>query len=311
MQDFNDLYYFAKVVDHNGFAAAGRALNIPKSKLSRRVMLLEERLGVCLLQRSTRAFSVTEIGKKYYQYCNAMIVQAEAAQEFIELNHNEPCGTISLSCPPALMYFSMGKILARFMLKYPKIKVDLELTNRNVDVIGESIDVAIRVRFPPFADTDLIFKPLAQNTLCLVANPVLFDHKSLPEEPNDLLAFNTIGLGNSELESRWVLENAEGEEIRIQHQPVLVVNDVIGILDAVLLGVGIAPLPKTICHQYLVNKQLVELVPAWKPIGGTILAAFSARRSRLPAIRYLLDYLEHEYQMAIDDQVGYEKIARH
>ena len=85
MQDLNDLYYFVQVVDHGGFAPAGRALGMPKSKLSRRIALLEERLGVRLLQRTTRHFSVTDVGQSFYEHCKAMLVEAEAAQEAIEL----------------------------------------------------------------------------------------------------------------------------------------------------------------------------------------------------------------------------------
>ena len=108
MQDLNDLYYFAQVVEHGGFAPAGRALGIPKSKLSRRIALLEERLGVRLLQRSTRRFSVTEIGQDYYGHCKAMLVEAEAAQEAIELTRAEPRGVVRLTCPVALLHARVG-----------------------------------------------------------------------------------------------------------------------------------------------------------------------------------------------------------
>lgn len=101
MQDLNDLYYYVQVVDHLGFAPAGRALGIPKSKLSRRIALLEERLGVRLLQRSTRRFSVTEIGQTYYAHCKAMLVEAAAAQEAIDITRSDPQGTVRITCPVA------------------------------------------------------------------------------------------------------------------------------------------------------------------------------------------------------------------
>src|SRR4249920_3445575 len=104
MQDLNDLYYFAMVVDHGGFAPAGRALGIPKSKLSRRIALLEERLGVRLIQRSTRRFAVTEIGQNYYAHCKAMLVEADAAQAAVEQTRSEPRGTVRLTCPVALLH---------------------------------------------------------------------------------------------------------------------------------------------------------------------------------------------------------------
>ncbi|HNP52354.1 MAG TPA: LysR family transcriptional regulator, partial [Nitrosomonas nitrosa] len=96
MHDLNDLYYYVQVVDHGGFTSAGRALHLPKSKLSRRIALLEERLGVRLIHRSTRHFSVTEIGQTYYEHCKAMLIEAEAAEDAIEVTRAEPRGTVRL-----------------------------------------------------------------------------------------------------------------------------------------------------------------------------------------------------------------------
>src|ERR1700678_231268 len=115
MRDLNDLYYFVQVVDHAGFAPAGRALGEPKSKLSRRIGLLEERLGVRLIQRSTRRFAVTEIGREYYHHCVAMMVEAEAAQETIDRVRSEPRGVVRVSCPSSLIYFEVGEMIARFI----------------------------------------------------------------------------------------------------------------------------------------------------------------------------------------------------
>ena len=109
VQDLNDLYFFVQVVDHGGFAPAARALSLPKSKLSRRIALLEERLGVRLLQRSTRRFHVTEIGQQYYRHCVAMLVEAEAAQEAVERTRAVPQGLVRLTCPSALLYSSLGR----------------------------------------------------------------------------------------------------------------------------------------------------------------------------------------------------------
>ena len=141
MYDLNDLYFFAQVVDHKGFAAAGRALGLPKSKLSRRIALLEERLGVRLIQRSTRRFAVTDIGADYYRHCKAMLVEADAAQEAIELTRAEPQGTVRLSCPVALVHYQVGQMLADFMAQCPRVQVQLESTNRRVDVIPEGGEV--------------------------------------------------------------------------------------------------------------------------------------------------------------------------
>ena len=146
MVDLNDLFYFAKVVEFGGFAPASRAITVPKSKLSRRVAGLEERLGVRLINRSSRQFSVTEVGQQYYEHCKAMLVEAESAQEAIDTVTAEPRGVIRLACPITLLHVHIGSFLADFMKQYPEITVHLEATNRRVDVISEGVDVAIRVR---------------------------------------------------------------------------------------------------------------------------------------------------------------------
>ncbi|WP_016587343.1 LysR family transcriptional regulator, partial [Yersinia pestis] len=114
MHDLNDLYYYAEVVEHGGFSAAARVLGLPKSKLSRRLALLEERLGVRLIQRSTRRFAVTDVGRTYYEHCKAMIEEARAAQESIDLTRAEPRGVVRITCPVALLQATVSTMLADF-----------------------------------------------------------------------------------------------------------------------------------------------------------------------------------------------------
>src|SRR6266853_3430279 len=171
MQDLNDMRFFAEVVDQNGFAAAARKLGMPRSRLSRRIGLLEDRLGIKLIHRSTRRFTVTEIGREYSRHCVAMMVEAEAAQETIDRTRTEPQGVVRVSCPSSLISFQIGEMIARFMEQHPKVEVLLESTNRRVDVIREGFDLAIRVRFPPLEDSDLVVRRLDDSPQCLLASP--------------------------------------------------------------------------------------------------------------------------------------------
>lgn len=135
--DLNALFIYAKVVEHGGFAPAGRVLGIPKSTISRKVAQLEARLGVRLVQRSTRQFQVTEIGQAYYRHCVAMTVEAEAAEDVIEQNRSEPCGMVRLTCSTPLLHFELAPMLARFMAQYPNVELYVKTFNRRVDVIAE------------------------------------------------------------------------------------------------------------------------------------------------------------------------------
>lgn len=181
MQDLNDLYYFVHVVDHGGFAPAGRALGVPKSKLSRRIALLEDRLGVRLIQRSSRRFSVTEPGLAYYGHAKAALVEAAAAEEAILRQGSEPRGTVRMSCPVTLLDTDVGPMVAEFLGLHPQVSLHLDATNRRVDVIGEGLDVALRVRPPPLEDSDLVMRVLATRRQCLVASPRLLARRGQPE----------------------------------------------------------------------------------------------------------------------------------
>jgi DNA-binding transcriptional LysR family regulator len=135
---------------------------------------------VRLIQRSTRRFAVTEIGQSYYAHCKAMLVEADAAQEAIELTRSEPRGIVRMTCPVALLDARVGAMLAAFMLQHAGIEVHLESTDRRVDVISEAVDIAIRVRTPPLEDSDLVQRTLGESGQCLVASPALLQRVGAP-----------------------------------------------------------------------------------------------------------------------------------
>jgi DNA-binding transcriptional LysR family regulator len=217
--DLNDLFYFAKAVEYGGFAPAGRALGMPKSKLSRRVALLEERLGVRLLQRTTRHFSVTEIGQTFYAHCKAMLVEADAAREAIELSHAEPRGVVRMTCPVALLDANVGDMIAAFLIAHPRVVVHLQATNRRVDVVSEGIDVALRVRPPPLEDSDLILRVLADRSQCLVASPKLLAEFGTPQVPADLSRLPSLALGAPQNEHVWNLFGPDGAHPAVRQKP--------------------------------------------------------------------------------------------
>lgn len=305
MQDLNDLYYFVQVVEHQGFAPAGRALGSPKSKLSRRIALLEERLGVRLIQRSTRRFAVTEIGQAYYRHCLAMLVEANAAQEVIDRVSSEPQGTVRMSCPTALLDYQLGDVLARFMAACPRVQVLLESTNRRVDVIGEGFDLAIRVRFPPLEDTDLVMRVLGDSTQRLVASPGLLQARGLvaPLLPADLGHLPSLDEGPPHREHAWQLVGPNGASAVVHHTPRLISDDRLALRLAALQGVGVLQLPTMMVRQDLAQGLLVDLLPQWRPRAGIVHAVFPSRRGLLPAVRELIDFLALEFaRLALDER---------
>ena len=204
LQDLNDLRFVAAVVEHGGFSAAGRALSLPKSRLSKRVAQLEERLGVRLLQRTTRRFAVTDIGERFYVHARAALEEARAAQEVVDVLRSEPRGTVRLSCPVSLAQTIVAQVLPGFLAAHPKVQVRLLASNRRVDVIAEGFDLAIRVRNRLDTDQDLVLRSLGQARVMLVASPALLDAHGRPREPSQLAALPLLSM--QEHEGAQVLE---------------------------------------------------------------------------------------------------------
>lgn len=297
--DLNDLYYFAKVVEHQGFSAAARALDLPKSKISRRIAELEKRLNTQLLYRSTRKLHITEIGRTYYQHCKAMLIEAESAQELIERNYSEPRGLIRMTCPIALLHAHIGDMLAEFLMKHPQVTVHMEASNRRVDVVAEGVDLAIRVRPLPLDSSDLVLKVLSDRGLCLVASPALIHKMGTPTHPNDLTNWPSLSLGQThgqvQTSFEWCLTHDNGERVVVPYSPRLVTTDMVALRSSAMKGVGVVQLPKLMVPEQLANGQLKKVLPDWSPRRETIHVVFPSRRGMLPAVRALIDFLSEKY----------------
>ncbi len=297
-QDLNDLAYFVYVVDHGGFAPAGRALGEPKSKLSRRIAALEARLGVQLILRSTRQFAVTEVGQDYYRHCRAMLVEAQAAQEAIDKTRAEPCGVVHLTCPIGMLHTNVAEILARFMILYPQVELHLEATDRRVDPVGEAIDLAIRVRPTPLDDSTLRMRSLGERKQCLLASPELVKHGGKPKEPLDLSSLPSLGHGQPHTAFEWVLNGPENRQVKVKHQPRFITLDMAALRSACMAGVGILQLPYLMVRRELQRGELIEITPPeWSLPTETIHIVFASPRGMLLAVRTLIDFLVEEFRI--------------
>ncbi|AUX85897.1 LysR family transcriptional regulator [Acinetobacter sp. ACNIH2] len=296
MKDFNDLYYFAKVIEYGGFSAASNELMVTKSLLSRRIAELEKRLGVKLLHRNTRNISITEVGKIYYQHCQAMIIEAEAADTAIEMLSIEPAGTVKISCPVNLLHFNVSKMLNDFLIKFPKVRLHVEATNRKVDLINERYDVAIRIRPLPLEDSDLVVRDLSLSKQFIVASPELaYKHFSI-KHPSELNQWPILMMESFVPEYNWRLFNENNEQYLLKCEPRLTTTDLNALHLATLQGLGIAKLPELIIHNDLKEGRLVKVLPDWEPKPELIHLAYTSRRGLLPSVKALIDFLIAEFE---------------
>ncbi len=291
MQPLDDFYYFAKVAEHGGYAKASRALRIPKSRLSRHVTALETRLGVRLVNRSTRRFVVTEVGQEVRRHALAMLAEADAALEAVEFVRAEPRGLIKASCPVALAQTTMAQFLPAFLARYPAIRLVLHATNRRVDVLNEGFDVALRVRSTPTGEDGLVMRTFGQARNLLVASSSYLERSGRPQTPDDLSRFATLSFEPETDRQTWELFDSKCTPARIEHTPRLVCHDFTMMRAAVLEGLGIALLPENVVHADLESGKLEQVLPEWSFPLGILHAVFPTRRGLLPAVRAVIDFL--------------------
>jgi len=285
--DLNDLAYFAEVVAHGGFAAAGRALREPKSKLSRRVAGLEARLGVRLIERSSRRFRVTDVGQAFYQRCKAMLAEADRAETLVAEAQSEPHGLIRMSCPTGLIE-AISELVTQFLAEYPKVRLQLVAVDRPVDLIEERVDVALRVRTALDSDASLTMRSLGNSIRVLVASPQM---ASRIADVTGLENLPTLATSDEQGDVNWYLEADDGRTHTFSHTPRMGCSDFSAVRTAAIAGLGVALLPDHTCRQALEAGTLVRILPAWRGMQGIVHLVFTTRRGLPPAVRKFIDSL--------------------
>lgn len=287
----DDLRYFAAVVEHGGYAAAGRALDIPKSRLSRHVDALEQQLGVRLLQRSTRRFVVTDLGREVYRHAQAMLAEAEAAFGAAAAAVAEPRGSVRIACPISIASSLLAPVLPEFLRRYPKVKLDLHVDNRRVDLLAEGFDAALRVRTTPSGEDGVVMRRFADLDELLVASPAYLDRVGRPAQPEELAGHATLSFHSEQGRQRWTLSDANGTERMVEHSPRVRCHNFPILHAAAVAGHGIALLPESIVREALQVGTLEHVLPAWRLPQGVFHVVFPHRRGLLPAVRAFIDFL--------------------
>lgn len=291
LPDLNDLQFFASVVEHGGYAAAERALGIPKSRLSRRITQLEAELGVRLLQRSARKFAVTDVGQDVYRHAQSMIAEAQAAREAVDRVSAEPRGTVRVSAPVELAQRMIGPWLPEFMALHPQVRVLLLAANRRFDVIPEGIDIALRVRTRLDQDGELVLRRFGEIKELLVASPAYLAARGHPSHPSGLGEHSTLSASDDETRQQWTLHGPEGAVERVEIRPSLMTQDFGVLMAAAKAGQGIALLPETVCADAVRAGELKLVFHEWQLPQGICHAVYPSRRGVLPAVRALIEFL--------------------
>jgi DNA-binding transcriptional LysR family regulator len=289
MLNLNDLHFFAQAVDSGGFAAAARRLGCPKSTVSKRVATLEATLGVQLLHRTSRRFTLTDVGRDVYDHARAVMIEAEAAQAVVHRRLAEPSGTVRITASVPIAQFQLADRLPILARQYPKLRIQLHVTDRFIDLVQEGFDLAIRSHFAALPDSDLVQRRMSEEPITLVAAPSYVARRGQLPVPEALSEHD--GLMTNMTMKRWRLGDASGRIVEVAPQPLLYADESVSLMKAAEAGLGIVCLPEMISAQAVNEGRLVRVLPAWT--AGSVMTTILTphKRGQLPAVRAVIDFL--------------------
>ncbi len=302
--DLNDYFYFVHVVEKRGFSPAARALDMPKSRLSRHVSQLEERLDARLIQRTSRQFKVTETGQVFYRHARALIEEMEAAEAAIQSRKESLSGRVAMSCSVGVAQFAIKDLVFEFLVKHPKVNLVQQVTNQSIDLVSSGMDMAIRGHMEALPDSSNIQRHLANVSWHLFASPEYLARTGTPESPYDLLKRQSLKVGWQPVTGHWSLENSEGLKTTIPFSPQLCSDDMTTLKQAAAKGLGIVSLPAYTCRDELNEGSLVRVLPEWVTGKAQLSLITPSRRGQSPAVRELVEYLSNNLKPRIGDPPG-------
>jgi len=287
MEKFDAIPVFVAVVESGGFSAAARTMGISKSAVSKRINRLEQHLGVRLLYRTTRKLSLTEAGERYFEHASEALTAAGQAEDAVTELQGEPKGKLKISSPMSFGRLHVAPLVPKLMQRYPLLEVDLIMDDRNVDLVAEGIDVAIRSGTMP--DSTLIARRLAPLRQVLCASPDYIERHGQPGSPADLPERNCILFSYSIDANEWTLQR-EGAAQTVQVAGNYRVNNSEALLEALREGIGIGRLPTFVAGPDLKSGKLVRVLESYRIPDHTFYAVFQEREYMPARLRAFLDF---------------------
>lgn len=289
MSRLSEMEAFATVVEQGGFSDAARKMGVAKSTISKQVAALEDRLGVRLLNRTTRRVNPTEIGMAYYDRATRILNDAGEADAFISAMHDVPSGLLRISAASDFGTHRLAPELTTFLDRYPDITLDLQLSDTPPDLIENGFDIGLRIGTQ--ADSSLMARKIARYRQKLVASPAYLLRMGMPKTAEDLARHRLLARSDQPVPASWGLTGTDGHRLREACAPALTAHDGQSLLTAVMSGMGIALLPDFLCDAALTDRKLVELFPNEPARDVCVYAVYPQGRFTQPKVRAFIDHL--------------------
>lgn len=293
MDRFEEMQTFVRIVESGSLSAAAERLAIAKSAVSRRLADLEERLGVQLLNRTTRRLNLTDIGRQYFQRCQRILVDLDEAEQAVSREHASLCGVIHLAAPLSFGVQHLAPALDAFLLEHPELSLDLDLNDRTVNVMEERVDLAIRI--DRLADSSLVARRLAPVKLVTCASPAYLERHGEPGHPEQLSAHAGLSYSNIPEGQLWQFTHRDGRPITVRVPYRMRANNGDVLLRAAIDGLGILSSPTFICHEAIARGQLKPILGDYALREESVYAIYPAQRHLPRRVRALIDFLVQRF----------------
>lgn len=292
--NLNAYFYFTHVVEKRGFAPAGRALGIPKSRLSRHIQQLEERLGTRLIQRTSRKFSITDAGIEFYKHAKLVVDEMEAAENAIKTRSETISGKVRFTCSFGIAHYALPNIISDFLKANPHIEIDQLTSNSMVDMIDAGIDFAIRGHMQSLPDSSLVQRKLVDVNWRLYASPEYLQKQGTPTQPDDLTSYDGLTIDWNSQTDHWTLKSGSQKNKVVNFSPRLRSDDMGTLKEAAIQGIGIVSLPEYVCRSDIEATRLMTVLPDWTSGNATLSALIPSKKGLLPSVKAFLDHLSKE-----------------
>jgi DNA-binding transcriptional LysR family regulator len=289
MQNLTDIAIFVKVVELSSFTAAAEALESSQPVVSKAVTRLEEKLGARLLNRTTRRLSLTEAGSELYRRSVRALQEIENAELEVARFQTEPRGTLRVAAPMSFSILHLGPVIQTFLERFPGVTVELNMDDRQVDLVEEGYDVAIRIG--RLADSNLVARKITPCRQVMCASPAYLEKHGTPERPEDLLAHNCIVYSFLQTPREWRLVGADGEVHAVPVNGTLHSNNGLVNRAAAVAGAGIVLLPTFYIGDEVRSGVLKPVLCNFKPQDLAVHAVYPERRNLMPKVRAFVDFL--------------------
>jgi DNA-binding transcriptional LysR family regulator len=299
MDKLTGMAVFARVIDAGSFTAAAAQLGMSKSAVSKAISALEDRLGARLLNRTTRRLALTEVGRAFYERCARIVAEAEEAELAVTHLQLTPRGTLRVNAPMSFGALHLGPALAVFLARYPELKVDLELSDRFVDLLEEGYDVAVRIA-AALPDSSLIARRITVDDAVICASPAYWQRHSRPRVPADLERHACVTYAYNPNPREWPFVAADGRPINVRVDGPLHTNNGEATLHVALAGLAVVRLPRFICGPELAPGRLEAVLADATPPPNGIYAIYPHNRHLSAKVRAFVDFLIERFGPGCD-----------